>query len=88
MSDKFDLIANRIIDALENVFGVSIEQARQWLAIPNSEEYSRTIRDHAEGGGGMPHGGPDAPQEGGAPDQPHSDNSLIDQEEAELERGI
>ncbi len=88
VSGEFDVIANNIIDALENVFGVSIDMAQEWLQIKDSEEYTRIIMEHAGEAPGMQN--PPAPmpppdQAAGTPDTP---DTLIEAEEAEFEGSI
>ncbi|MCR4655597.1 MAG: hypothetical protein K5770_05140 [Lachnospiraceae bacterium] len=85
VSERFDFLANKIIDSLQNTFGVTIDQAQSWLAIKNSEEYTRTLQDYAEGR----MTGPDAVSEPSSespaenPSEP-SYNSLIEAEESEF----
>ncbi|MCR5788271.1 MAG: hypothetical protein K6G83_00130 [Lachnospiraceae bacterium] len=86
ITSQFDMIAEKIIDSLNSVFGVSVEQAQAWLAIPSSEEYSRTLERYLEGGapvGTDPSLEPIRPVDNGAPG-----NALVEAEEAEFEGGL
>jgi len=45
---QFEKYKNLIIEALNNSFGVSEGQAREWADIEDTEKYTRTLKEHLE----------------------------------------
>ncbi len=88
---EYRTLAQQIEDMLSNQYGVSPEQAREWLAIEDPQIYSRTINDFLFGTNtlnlqtkdGQPYLPDMQTEENAVPEQP--DNPVIAGEEGEFE---
>ena len=49
VTEQFEELALDIITTLEDVFGVSLDMAREWLSINNTKEYTRTLNEFING---------------------------------------
>ena len=50
VGDQFMALAADITNALENSFGVSVEQARSWYSLEGSQDYTKALTEFINGG--------------------------------------
>ncbi|MBR6485156.1 MAG: hypothetical protein IKT17_00555, partial [Lachnospiraceae bacterium] len=81
ITDQFDAYAGEITYELDNTFGVSADQARSWLELEDSREYTRALYEHID-----PKGTSVAAPAGEVTPAPVPDlnNSVIEGEESEF----
>ena len=48
ITEQFDELDNQITSELDDKFGVSRDQAREWLAIRDGQEYTRALYDYVD----------------------------------------
>ena len=81
ITDQFDAYAGEITYELDNTFGVSADQARSWLELEDSREYTRALYEHID-----PKGTSVTAPAGEVTPAPVTDlnNSVIEGEESEF----
>ncbi|MCR4923677.1 MAG: hypothetical protein K5931_06670 [Lachnospiraceae bacterium] len=79
-ADRYNLLSQQVINALQKSFNVSIDKAREWLMIRDSAEYTDTLRRYVEG---VPDQTGEEPLNN-SPVEAFTNNEVIDKEESEI----